>query len=95
MADSPARNVLSRGEQKMLSAALLFSQAEILAGAGEKPLILLDDLASEFDESHFARVIELALASGCQVWLTGVKKRSFDRARKVFHVERGSVQEVV
>lgn len=95
MGETAARNVLSRGEQKMLAAALLFSQAAILAEAGETPLILLDDLASEFDEAHFNRVIDMAMGSGGQVWLTGVQLRSFEQPRKVFHVERGSVQEVV
>ena len=47
--DVPARSLLSRGEQKVLAAALLLTQAELLVSTGEKPVILLDDLASEFD----------------------------------------------
>jgi DNA replication and repair protein RecF len=93
--ETPARNLLSRGEQKVLSAALLLSQATILAGKGETPVILLDDLASEFDDDHFENVLKIAFESGGQVWLTGIKalKRSSDS--KVFHVEHGLVQEMV
>lgn len=90
-----ARAVLSRGEQKILSSALLLSQARILAGTGEKPLLLLDDLASEFDQNHFESVLEQALGNRGQVWLTGTREVELPRGHKVFHVERGDVAEVV
>ena len=93
--DTPARNLLSRGEQKILAAALLLSQAAILSQNGEKPMILLDDLASEFDQSHFENVLEQALEIGSQVWLTGIRKCQNDAEHKVFHVEHGRVQEMV
>jgi DNA replication and repair protein RecF len=53
----PARDRLSRGEQKILSAALLLSQASLMSQTGEKPVLLLDDLASEFDQAHLAGVM--------------------------------------
>jgi DNA replication and repair protein RecF len=93
--DTPARNLLSRGEQKVLAATLLLSQAAILSKKGEKPVILLDDLASEFDQTHFDRVLKRSLELGSQVWLTGIKKPVTDESHKMFHVERGLVQEVV
>ena len=93
--DSPARSVLSRGEQKLLSAALLLSQVEILAKMGEKPIILLDDLASEFDQEHFERVLDRALKCGGQVWVSGTRIHSSEVDHKVFHVEHGQVQEMV
>ena len=93
--ESPARSVLSRGEQKLLSAALLLSQVEILAKMGEKPIILLDDLASEFDQEHFERVLARALECGGQVWVSGTRIHSSEVDHKVFHVEHGQVQEMV
>ena len=93
--ESPARSVLSRGEQKLLSAALLLSQVEILAKMGEKPIILLDDLASEFDQEHFERVLDRALKCGGQVWVSGTRIHSSEVDHKVFHVEHGQVQEMV
>ncbi len=69
----PVRNALSRGEQKNVAASLLLSQAILLRNAGHGPVILLDDLASEFDHRHFQEVLQKALACADQVWLTGVQ----------------------
>jgi len=92
---APARAVLSRGEQKILAAALLLTQAELLASLGEKPVILLDDLASEFDDLHYARVLERALATGAQVWVSGTRKPAATPDCAMFHVEQGRVAKVV
>lgn len=90
-----ARAVLSRGEQKVLAAALLLTQAELLLRAGEHPVILLDDLASEFDRQHFDRVLQRALDIGAQVWVTGTRKIDLEQPLLMFHVEQGRVREVV
>ena len=91
----PARAVLSRGEQKVLSSALLLCQAELLAKGAAKPLMLFDDLASEFDQDHFESVLGRALESGGQVWLTGTRNVKEEGEHKVFHVERGAVEEML
>ena len=91
----PAKAVLSRGEQKILAAALLLTQAERLAGNGERPVLLLDDLASEFDDRHYVRVLERAQATGAQVWVTGTREPGPGDAGHVFHVEQGQVRLVV
>jgi DNA replication and repair protein RecF len=93
--ESPARSVLSRGEQKVLSAAMLLSQVETLSDGGEKPLVLLDDLASEFDQEHYENVLSRALECGGQVWVTGIRERSIDGDHGMFHVKHGEVQEMV
>jgi recombinational DNA repair ATPase RecF len=87
--------VLSRGEQKTLAAALLLTQAELLAGLGEKPVILLDDLASEFDEVQNSRVLDRALKIGGQVWVTGTRQPAGVTHCALFHVEQGRVAKVV
>jgi DNA replication and repair protein RecF len=92
---TPARAVLSRGEQKVLAAALVLTQAEQLAGAGEKPLILLDDLSSEFDRKHFASVLQRAQACEAQVWVTGTREGASGESCSRFHVEQGTIREVV
>lgn len=91
----PARAKLSRGEQKLLSAALIMSQADLLVSEGRVPLLLLDDLASEFDEEHFERALSRALKIGGQVWLTGTARPEVPWDHRVFHVEQGRVKEVV
>ncbi len=90
-----ARAVLSRGEQKILSAALLLAQAEFLKSRGESPVVLLDDLASEFDSKHFKRVLAKFLETEGQVWVTGTRKPEFSGPCSVFHVEHGTVREMI
>jgi DNA replication and repair protein RecF len=75
--------------------ALLLTQAQIAESAGEKPLILLDDLSSELDSEHFDNALNRALESGAQVWLTGTEPAKSSSPHKVFHVEQGGVEEVV
>lgn len=89
------RTVLSRGEQKGLAAALLLTQAKLLSGAGEAPVFLLDDLASEFDLAHLQGVLDKAMECADQVWVTGVEQLASDDPHKVFHVEHGAVREMV
>lgn len=91
----PARTVLSRGEQKALAAALLITQAEMMTSSALQPLLLLDDLYSEFDREHFEAVLERVLAIGGQVWVTGTVKPALPEPNGVFHVEQGRVTELV
>ena len=90
-----ARSVLSRGEQKLFALALLLTQAQIAAEVGEKPLILLDDLASELDSEHFERALNKALRSGSQIWITGTTPAPVKTQHQMFHVEQGQVKKVV
>jgi len=90
-----ARSILSRGEQKLLSAALLLAQASLLSELGEKPIVLLDDLASEFDQIHFDTVLKAAMDCGGQVWVTGTDTPHLPNKNKMFHVKHGSVQKMV
>ena len=95
---APARERLSRGEQKAMTAALIIAQASTICATGEKPVLLLDDLFSEFDDEHLARVLASAMELGVQVWLTGTRAgpaiEVFKGAYSMFHVEHGKVIEV-
>lgn len=91
----PARAVLSRGEQKALASALVLTQAEKLVSAGAKPVMLFDDLVSEFDQAHFTRVLQAALSMQAQIWITGTESPPIAVEHKMFHVEQGRVREVV
>lgn len=91
-----ARDRLSRGEQKVLAAALVLAQAELLAEGGKAPVLLLDDLASELDLGHQARVLGWGLERGWQTWVTGTGRLESLRERApehaVFHVEHGNIE---
>lgn len=90
-----ARTVLSRGEQKAVAAALLLIQAELLKTAGKQPVLLFDDLVSEFDRSHFEVVLGKALENGGQLWLTGTECPDLPGPCKMFHVKQGIIEELV
>lgn len=93
--DRAVRDRLSRGEQKILAASLLLAQGAYFAGNGERPLILLDDLASEFDRDHLQRVVETCLSLGAQLWVTGTEAAPYDfvpgEQRMMFHVKHGEI----
>jgi len=69
-----AREVLSRGEQKLLVYALHLAQLALsIEITGRHPIVLIDDLAAELDEAHRAQVLEVLQSLGCQVFITGNK----------------------
>lgn len=92
---TPAKDRLSRGEQKAMTAAMVLAQAQLITESGESPVLMLDDLSSEFDEQHLARVLNAGMELGVQVWVTGTELAPAIKARKgkykVFHVEHGTV----
>ena len=95
---TPARERLSRGEQKAMTAAMIMAQAQLIRDAGERPILMLDDLSSEFDEAHLGRVLGSGLELGVQIWLTGTQLvpaiKACEASYTVFHVEHGRVSTV-
>ena len=94
---APRREHLSRGQEKLCALALVLAQARLYAEqCSECPVLCLDDLASELDREHQARVIDLARGSGAQVLLTGtelpVGLDTAEQAVTVFHVEHGRIR---
>ncbi|MEZ5460400.1 DNA replication/repair protein RecF [Dokdonella sp.] len=93
---APRKEHLSRGQEKLCALALVLAQARLHAElSGEWPMVCLDDLGSELDLNHQARVIELIHASGAQVLVTGTDLpagvRDLPGGCRVFHVEQGRV----
>jgi DNA replication and repair protein RecF len=93
---APRREHLSRGQEKLCALALVLAQARLYAEVcGESPVLCLDDLASELDQLHQARVVELASSTGAQVLLTGTEMpkalESSGVSLKQFHVEQGRI----
>jgi len=91
----PARERLSRGEQKAMTAALMMAQAQMISESGEIPFLMLDDLSSELDENHFGKVLAAGLDLGAQILLTGTDLvpaiRSCNIPYTLFHVNHGCV----
>ena len=78
-----------------LVAAMMMAQAQLICDSGERPILLLDDLASEFDDIHVKKVLKAGLNLGVQIWITGTDLLPFmhpgDSSFRVFHVKHGAV----
>ncbi|MEN8107336.1 MAG: DNA replication/repair protein RecF [Pseudomonadota bacterium] len=98
--DKPAMTHFSRGQQKALSVAFLLAQVKLQHVRG-KPggAFLLDDIASELDAEHQARVLAALAELGTQVFVTAIDAGSLDigawAEQKRFHVEHGVIAEPV
>jgi DNA replication and repair protein RecF len=93
----PAREVLSRGQQKLVAVAMTLAQLNLLQEATQTtPTLLLDDPAAELDGEHLRRFIEQVMRLRCQLVLTSLQSESplFGTPDRVFHVEQGRVQSV-
>jgi len=89
---------VSRGQQKLLAAALRLAQLALFGERlGEGALLLLDDLPAELDEEHRARLLGAVRELGIQTLVTategGLVPSRADEAQ--FHVEHGEVRRVV
>ena len=89
------RDSASRGEQKILATSLVLAQARRLIESGRNPVLLLDDLASEFDNRHFSATLDVGKALGVQIWITGVEEVDPGSPHARFHVEHGRVRKMV
>lgn len=95
-----ARDDLSRGQIKTLVCAAFMAQAMTFTEAtGKKVILLVDDLTAELDDAHSRRLLDRIAELQLQTFITGAEERllalSEGYPRKVFHVERGQIREVV
>jgi DNA replication and repair protein RecF len=94
MGGRPAREVLSRGQQKLVAIAMTLAQIQLLQErASLAPTLLLDDPAAELDGPHLLRFIEAVSRLNCQLVLTSLQPHLdlFGKPERVFHVEQGRV----
>lgn len=96
----PLQHSLSRGETKLFVTAVAVAQVRDLAAVlGYPPVVLVDDLASELDSKSRRLCLAELNAIGAQLFMTAVPEYGLDRgdirAARLFHVEHGSIHEVV
>jgi DNA replication and repair protein RecF len=96
----PARERLSRGQQKVYVVALQLAQATLLYKAtGKTSLFLFDDLGAELDAANQANVLKLLRAIDAQVFVTSINKVNLSGwsagEAKLFHVKHGNVTEML
>jgi DNA replication and repair protein RecF len=91
-----ARKLVSRGQQKLLSCAMVLAAAETAQTALERPLLLLlDDPGAELDKEALARLMQRVVRLGCQVIATSLEVEAalLPVSAKRFHVEHGTLRE--
>lgn len=92
-----AREVLSRGQQKLVSAALVLALlARLRQNEGRVPTLLLDDPAAELDESRLAGLVSLVRELDCQLVITSLAPglAVFGEPERVYRVDAGVVSEL-
>jgi len=96
--DQTARNRLSRGQQKLLSIALVLAQSIFVARSlGRKVTLLVDEPAAELDVEHLRRLIDILSCSELQLFISTLDLNALpvtDPVR-VFHVERGALSTLI
>jgi DNA replication and repair protein RecF len=88
-----ARDTVSRGQQKLLAAALILGQLAFHRREQDlEPLLLLDDPAAELDPDRLRRLLDVVSELQPQLVLTALHNTAFeglDPPRIWFHVEQG------
>ena len=94
---SPAHEVLSRGQMKVLMAATKLAQARVMQReTGVSPVLLVDDVAAELDAENAAGLFKNMVSDGFQVLATMVDASgpyawTENTLSNVFHVEHGAI----
>lgn len=91
----PSWTALSRGQEKLVALACILAVGQSYADRrGEWPILAFDDLGSELDPDHQARVLDDVGRCGAQTLITGTAPLPPHRqdSGAVFHVEHGSIQ---
>ncbi len=93
----PAKDILSRGQQKLLVCAMILAQGALLQSyTNKRPIYLIDDLPSELDTVSRSNLIALLSKQTAQVFVTAIERNTLDETLiempiKLFHVEHGCV----
>ena len=93
-----AKDILSRGEQKLLVYALHFAQLKLYSASTDRqPVVLLDDLAAELDLVFTKKVIASLLQMGVQAFISGNEPLRSGNLEKhgIHQIIQGNLAEVV
>ncbi len=89
-----AREILSRGQQKLTAVAMIVSQLQLLREQlGMRATLLLDDPAAELDAQNLRRLFGELTSLECQMIATSLTPETalFQAPKATFHVEQGRV----
>jgi DNA replication and repair protein RecF len=92
------RETASRGQQKLVAAALVIAQVRLFeARTGQSGTVLVDDASAELDHGAQERLLAALEALSSQLVLTGLSREAMRPVPgfPVFHVEQGKVRSVL
>lgn len=95
---SPAKDRISRGQQKLLASCLLLAQIQHRATlGGPQTALLLDDPSAELDVDNLQRLLGLVVRVPAQLIVTALdpSRLNLRLPGRVFHVEQGKVAPVL
>jgi len=93
-----ARNRLSRGQQKLLSIALVLAQSLFVSRTLERKVTLLvDEPAGELDDDHLQTLMQILDCEELQLFITTLNLDSLPVTglKRAFHVEHGVVSTLI
>ena len=92
------REEVSRGQQKLIAAAMILAQIRVFANhRGDGGVLLVDDPAAELDQTALDALLAALQGLPAQLLLTGLSEARLPPAEgcPVFHVEQGKVFQMV
>lgn len=99
--DIPAKDILSRGQQKLFVCAMILARGTLLKiHANKPPIYLVDDLPAELDAISRTSLVSLLSKQKAQIFVTATEEdKNWDDfstsiPMKMFHVEHGHVSEI-
>jgi DNA replication and repair protein RecF len=90
---APARDRVSRGQQKLLAAAFILSQLAFQAAQGAPPAcLMLDDPAAELDVDNLGKLLAAVSKIPAQLVITSVHESGLEGVKlgRKFHVKQGN-----
>lgn len=86
-----ARDTVSRGQEKLVAAALTLAQVELVAQSrAQTVVLLLDEPGADLDQEHLARLLTIVADAPVQSFVTSLDPAgvTLPEGARAFHVER-------
>ncbi len=93
--DRRARGTASRGQEKLLAAALTLAQIQLVSTRLGRPIVLVvDEPAADLDRRHLGALLDAIRQAPVQAFVTALDATTLPLANdaRVFHVEHGEVR---
>ncbi len=90
-----ARDTVSRGQEKLVVAALTLGQIELVAEVlGQRVILLVDEPGADLDRAHLGKLLSAVIAAPVQAFVTSLDPDllQLPETGRLFHVEQGAVR---